>query len=76
VTVGLPAGDLRILDLLTASEAALELRLPVDTVRSLAAAGVLVRVPFGRQARFTPESVAAYGQRLTAGEVMPGVQHD
>jgi excisionase family DNA binding protein len=63
VTGALPAGDLRILGLLTASEAALELGVSADAVRYLAVSGELVRVPFGRQARFTPESVAAYKQR-------------
>jgi excisionase family DNA binding protein len=67
VTVPLSAGDLRILGLLTASEAALELGVSADKVRSLAAAGELVRVPFGRQARFTPESVAAYRHRQAEG---------
>jgi excisionase family DNA binding protein len=68
VTGGLPAGDPRILDLLTASEAALELGRSVDTVRRLAAEGVLERVEFGSQVRVTPESVAAH-KRLAAGAV-------
>lgn len=69
MTGGLPAGDLRILDLLTASEAAVRLGIPVDKVRALAAEGVLVRVPFGSQVRITPESVEAYEQRQAAGNV-------
>ena len=68
MTAGLPAGDLRILDMLTASEAALALGVPVEKVRRLAAEGVLVRVPFGGHVRFTPESVAAYKQRVIAGD--------
>lgn len=67
MTGGLPAGDLRILDLLTASEAALELGVSVDKVRSLAAAGVLERVDAGSLVRVTPESVAAHKQRQAAG---------
>jgi len=69
VTGGLPAGDLRILDWLTASEAAVMLsrdlgvRFSVDRVRALAASGVLVRVPFRTLVRVSRESVAAYGQR-------------
>lgn len=63
----LSPGDLRILGLLTASEAALELGVSADKVRALAASGELVRVPFGRHARFTPESVAAYRQRQADG---------
>ena len=66
MTAGLPAGDQRILGLLTASEVALRLRCSADKVRALAAAGELVRVPFGGHARFTPESVAAY-KRQAAG---------
>ena len=68
MTAGLPAGDLRILGLLTMSEVTLRLRLAPETVRRLAAAGELERVPFGSQARFTPESVAAYEQRQSGGE--------
>jgi hypothetical protein len=67
VTAPLPAGDLRILDLLTASEAALELGRSVKKVRSLAAAGVLERVWVGSLVRYTPESVAAYKKHLAAG---------
>jgi hypothetical protein len=73
VTAALPAGSLRILDLLTAAEAAERLRSPagagcsVKRVRRLAAEGVLVRVEVGSLVRFTPESVAAYRQLLTAG---------
>jgi len=65
VTASLPPGDLRILGLLTASEAAAAIGRSVEVVRRLAAAGELERVPFGSQARFTPESVAAYKKRLT-----------
>ncbi len=68
MTASLPAGDLRILGLLTASEAALELRVPVEKVHRLGAEGVLVRVPFGGHARFTPESVAAYKQQQADGD--------
>lgn len=67
MTGALPAGDPRILDLLTASEAAVRLGKSADAVRALGVSGVLVRVPFGRQARFTPESVAAFKQRQAAG---------
>jgi hypothetical protein len=69
---GMSAAGPRILDLLTASEAAAELgprmgrRCSVRTVRRLAAEGVLVRVMLGTHARYTPESVAAYKQRLIA----------
>lgn len=73
MTGDLPAGDLRILDLLTASEAARELGVSVDKVRSLAAAGALERVPFGRGVRVTPESVAAFKKRQAAG---PGPSGD
>lgn len=68
MTGALPAGDLRILDLLTMSEVTLRLRLAPETVRRLADEGVLVRVPFGRKVRFTPESVSAYQQRQAAGD--------
>ena len=67
MTAGLPAGDLRILDMLTASEAALELRVSVDKVHRLGAEGVLVRVPFGGHVRYTPESVAAHKQQQAGG---------
>lgn len=62
----LPAGDLRVLDLLTAPDAAAAIGRSVDTVRRLAASGELVRVPFGRGVRITPESVAAYKHRQAA----------
>ncbi len=65
--VVLPAGDLRVLDLLTASEAALELGRPVEMVRRLAAGGVLERVDVGSLVRYTPESVAACKQRRATG---------
>ena len=67
MTAALPAGSLRILDLLTASEAALELRRPVETVRRLAAEGELERVDVGSLVRYTPESVAACKRRQAAG---------
>lgn len=60
------AAGLRVLDLLTMSEAAALLPgrcRSVAAVRRLAAAGELVRVDFGSLARITPESVAAYNQR-------------
>jgi excisionase family DNA binding protein len=69
VTAALPAGDLRILDWLTASEAAVMLsrdlgvRFSVDKVRALAASGELERVPFGSLVRVSRESVAAFEQR-------------
>ena len=68
----LPAGDLRILDLLTASEAALELHRSADTVRRLAAEGELERVDAGSLVRITPESVAAYKHRQAAPETNLG----
>ena len=67
-----PAGDLRILDWLTASEVAVRLRTPVDKVRALAASGVLVRVPFGSLVRVSRESVAAFEQRQAAPETNLG----
>lgn len=60
MTASLPAGDLRLLDLLSMSEVTLRLRLAPESVRRLAAEGVLVRVPFGGHVRFTRASVAAY----------------
>ena len=57
------AAGTRLLDLLTASEAALELGCSAKRVRRLADEGVLARVRFGPLARYTPESVAAYKQR-------------
>jgi hypothetical protein len=62
-------GDPRILDWLTAPEAAVMLtrdlgvRFSVDKVRALAAAGELERMPFGSLVRVSRESVAAYEQR-------------
>ena len=64
------AAGLRLLDLLTYQEAAARLpgrRRSVRAVRLLADAGELERVWFGRVARITPESVAAYRQRLIDG---------
>lgn len=73
MTAARPAGDLRILDWLTAPEAAVMLsrdlgvRFSVDRVRALAAAGELERVPFGSLVRVSPESVAEYEKRQSAG---------
>lgn len=61
------AAGTRILDLLTISEAAVRLGCSAQKVSRLAAEGALVRVDFGALARITPESVAAYRQRLAAG---------
>lgn len=71
MTGGLPAGDLRILDLLTAPEVAVRLGCSVDKVRALAAAGELERVPFGSLVRVSPESVAAYELRQAGGASAP-----
>ena len=68
MTAGLPAGDLRILDMLTASEVALVLGVSVDKVHRLGAEGVLERVPFGGHVRFTPESVAAHKEQQAGGD--------
>ncbi len=54
------AAGLRVLDLLTVSEAAQRLGCSTRKVIRLAAAGELVRVDMGALARITPESVAAY----------------
>lgn len=61
------AGDPRIPGLLTRSEAAVQLGRSVKTVTRLADAGELERVRLGALTRITPESVAAYRQRLIAG---------
>ena len=50
----LPAGDLRILGLLTVPEAAVRLGRSAEKVRRLAAAGELERVESGRRVRVTP----------------------
>jgi excisionase family DNA binding protein len=60
------AAGLRILDLLTVPEAALRLDCSPDTVLRLAGAGELDRERFGALVRITPESVAAYEQRMIA----------
>jgi excisionase family DNA binding protein len=57
------AAGMRILDLLTVSEAAARLGCSPETVRRLADEGVLERERFGALVRITPESVAAYEQR-------------
>jgi excisionase family DNA binding protein len=55
---------LEVLDLLTVSEVASRLRCSPRMVRRLADAGELERVKLGALVRITPESVAAYKQRL------------
>jgi excisionase family DNA binding protein len=60
------AAGVRLLDLLTVSEAAARLRRSAKHVKRLADAGDLTRVRFGKQVRITPESVAAYRQRQAA----------
>lgn len=57
---------LEVLDLLTLSEVAARLRCSPKKVTRLAAAGDLERVKLGALVRITPESVAAYKQRLIA----------
>jgi excisionase family DNA binding protein len=57
------AAGMRLLDLLTVSEAAVRLRCSPEKVARLADEGVLVRERFGVLVRITPESVAAYRQR-------------
>jgi excisionase family DNA binding protein len=69
VTASRPAAGLRLLDLLTASEAAQRLRCSAKRVSVLAAAGELERVMFGSHARYTPESVAAYRQRQNHDQI-------
>jgi len=58
---------LRILDLLTMSEAGLRLGCSAKKVRRLVADDVLKQERFGALVRITPESVAAYEQRQAAG---------
>jgi excisionase family DNA binding protein len=65
------AAGLRILDLLTVSEAAQRIGRSPEKVRSLIAGGVLKQERFGVLVRVTPESVAAYEQRQAAGEARP-----
>ena len=57
------AAGVRLLDLLTVSEAAVRLRCSAKKVRRLVAEGVLAEERFGALVRITPESVAAYKQR-------------
>jgi excisionase family DNA binding protein len=61
------AAGLRVLDLLTISEAAQRLGCSAQKVTRLAAGGELTREDMGALARITPESVAAYEQRQAAG---------
>jgi excisionase family DNA binding protein len=58
---------LRVLDLLTTPEVALRLGCSPRKVRRLVADKALKEERFGTLVRFTPESVAAYEQRLAAG---------
>jgi excisionase family DNA binding protein len=60
------AAGMRLLDLLTVSEAAVRLGCSPEKVTRLADEGVLVRERFGALVRITPESVAAYKQRQAA----------
>jgi excisionase family DNA binding protein len=55
-----------VLDLLTVSEVAQRLRCSPRKVVRLAAEGELQRVKLGRLTRYTPESVAAFKERLIA----------
>jgi excisionase family DNA binding protein len=65
----------RLLDLLTISEASARIdaipgvRCSADKVTRLADAGELERVRLGALVRITPESVAAYEQRMAGVEV-------
>jgi excisionase family DNA binding protein len=61
------AAGMRLLDLLTVSEAAVRLDCSAEMVRRLVAEGVLTEERFGVLVRITPESVAAYKQRQRAG---------
>jgi excisionase family DNA binding protein len=58
------AAGMRLLDLLTVSEAAVRLGCSPEKVRRLARVGELERVRCGVLVRITPESVAAYEQRM------------
>jgi excisionase family DNA binding protein len=60
------AAGMRLLDLLTVSEAAVQLGCSTEMVRRLVAEGVLERERFGALVRITPESVAAHKQRGAA----------
>lgn len=64
------AAGLRILDLLTTSEAGLRLGCSADKITRLANEGVLERERFGVRVRITPESVAAYKQRQATTEAV------
>jgi excisionase family DNA binding protein len=57
------AAGMRLLDLLTVSEAAVRLDCSAEMVRRLVAEGVLTEERFGVLVRITPESVAAYKQQ-------------
>jgi excisionase family DNA binding protein len=61
------AAGVRLLDLLTVSEAAARLRRSAKHVKRLADEGVLERERFGALVRITPESVVAYKQRQVGG---------
>jgi excisionase family DNA binding protein len=65
------AAGLRVLDLLTVSEAAQRIGRSPEKVRSLIADRVLKAERFGALVRVTPESVAAYEQRQAAGAARP-----
>jgi excisionase family DNA binding protein len=60
----MPGPDYEALSLLTVSEVAQMFRCSPLKVRRLADAGDLERVKLGSLVRITPESVAAYKQRL------------
>ncbi|HEY3652322.1 MAG TPA: helix-turn-helix domain-containing protein [Streptosporangiaceae bacterium] len=60
------AAGLRVLDLLTVSEAAARIGRSPEVVRRPIAGGVLEQERFGALVRVTPESVAAYEQRQAA----------
>jgi len=60
---GIGVGD-EALDLLTYGEAATRLRVSMSTIRRLIASRDLEKVNVGRAVRTTPESVAAYKQKL------------
>jgi excisionase family DNA binding protein len=62
------AAGLRLLDLLTVSEAAQRIGRSPEKVRSLIADNVLKQVRFGVLVRVTPESVAAYERLRDAGK--------
>jgi hypothetical protein len=72
------AAGMRLLDLLTVSEAAARLRRSTgmryspEKVRRLIVCGVLKQERFGALVRVTPESVAAYKQRQAAAITTAG----